>query len=320
MQYRYTALRAIFIALSLFLLFGMLNIPAEAQGTVRRAGSRSVRTGMLVSSAWLAGNLSNPRVVVLCVARDRKAYDDGHIPGARFIAWSDIVASGNGAANELPSVAHLAGVFEKAGIGDSARIVIYGDGNGLSATRAFFTLDYLGHGNRASILDGGIERWKSEKRTLETEAPVFSPAGFTPRPNPSVIATTETVRDYSWVSSNIDKSGVSIIDSRPAEQYAGAPSTKTGHIPGAANLYWQKHLDEKDRATVKPVSELIKMYQDLGVKSGDKVVTYCNSGVQASHSYFILKYLGFDVSMYDGSFSEWTKMKDAPISTGSQKK
>lgn len=282
---------------------------------------RAVRSNMLVSTEWLAKNLKNPKVVVLCVARDRKVYDDGHIPGARFVAWNDLVAGAkSGASNELPPVEQLKSAFEKAGVGETARIVIYGDNNGLSATRAFFTLDYLGHGNRASVLDGGIETWKAEKRPIETDAPTFSPAPFTPRINPGVIATTEAVRDYSWMAANMDRSGVAILDARPAEQYAGAPNTKTGHIPGSVNLYWQKQLKEKSTGTAKPVSELIKMYADAGVKPGDKVVTYCNSGVQASHSYFMLKYLGFDVSMYDGSFSEWVKQQDAPISTGSEKK
>lgn len=300
------------------LFVALLLVMAPDNASAQRA---AVRTDLLVSTEWLAKNLRNPKVVVLCVVRDRKAYDDGHIPGARFVAWSDIVAgTKSGASNELPPVEQLKSVFEKAGVGETARIVIYGDGNGLSATRAFFTLDYLGHGNRASVLDGGIETWKAEKRPIVTAAPTFSPAPFTPRINPGVIASTEAVRDYSWMAANMDRSGVAILDARPAEQYTGAPNTKTGHIPGSVNLYWQKQLKEKSTGTAKPVSELIKMYADAGVKPGDKVVTYCNSGVQASHSYFMLKYLGFDVSMYDGSFSEWVKQQDAPISTGTTKK
>lgn len=322
MHCRNVILRSTAAFISFFIVAGMAISPSSnqvsAQRSVRQA--RSARMSMLVSTDWLAKNLRNQRVVVLHVANDRKTYDNGHIPGARFLGWSEIVAARNGVSNELAPVEQLKSAFEKTGIGDTSRIIIYGDGNGLTATRTWFTLDYLGHGDRAAILDGGIEKWKTENRAIETRSPEFTPAPFTPRLNPAIIATTENVRDYSWVSSNMENSGIAIIDARTAEQYAGAPNTRTGHIPGAANLYWQKHLNEKDRTTIKPVSELIKMYQDLGVKPGDKVITYCNSGVQASHSYFTLKYLGFDVSMYDGSFSEWAKVQDAPLKSGTEKK
>ena len=322
MDFRKVVLRSTVAFISFFIVVGIAlshsSSQVSAQRAVRQAGS--ARTSMLVSTDWLAKNLKNQRVVILHVANDRKAYDNGHIPGARFLGWSEVVAAKSGASNELPPVAQLKSAFEKIGVGDTSRIIIYGDSNGLTATRTWFTLDYLGHGSRAAILDGGIEKWKSENRALESQPPAYEPAAFTPRLNPSVIATTETVRDYSWVSSNMEDPGVAIIDARTAEQYAGAPNTRTGHIPGAASMYWQKHLNEKDRTSMKPLSELIKMYHDLGVKPGDKVITYCNTGVQASHSYFTLKYLGFDVSMYDGSISEWTKVQDAPLKSGPEKK
>ena len=57
---------------------------------------------------------------------------------------------------------------------------------------------------------------------------------------------------------------------------------------------------------------LRKLYETLGVTPEKRVVTYCNSGMQATQSYFTLKYLGYDVRLYDGSMSEWTS-KGAPV-------
>lgn len=75
---------------------------------------RPLRSEMIVSTAWLAAHLNDPKVVILHVARARAHYVEGHIPGARFAAWDEITATRR--------------------IGDDARIVLYGDNSGLSVT------------------------------------------------------------------------------------------------------------------------------------------------------------------------------------------
>jgi thiosulfate/3-mercaptopyruvate sulfurtransferase len=102
-----------------------------------------------------------------------------------------------------------------------------------------------------------------------------------------------------------------ILDARPEASYKlGGPGT--GHIPGAVNLFWQSAVTGKDVPAMKPRAEVEQMYKQAGAVRGRTVVPYCNSGVQATHSYFTLKYLGYDVRLYDGSFSEWNGAK-API-------
>ena len=124
---------------------------------------------MLVSTSWLQEHLADVDLVTLYVGRDRSAYDAGHIPGARFVALDDLVEQHGDSLNDLPPVAKLQAVFENAGIGNDARIVLYGDGGGLLAARAYFTLDYLGHADRAALLDGGIEKWRAEGKPLERQ-------------------------------------------------------------------------------------------------------------------------------------------------------
>jgi thiosulfate/3-mercaptopyruvate sulfurtransferase len=286
----------------------------------QKPAAPKVRAEMLVTTDWLAKHLADKNVFVLHVARERKAYDDGHIPGARFVGLGDLLTTREGVANELPPVEPLQKLFETLGIGDEGRVVIYGENNGLAAARAFFTLDYLGHGNRAALLDGGVEKWKAEKRELQTQAGTPVAAKFTPRLRPGVLVKLDAMRDLSWVAANVSEASVAIIDARPEEQYLGTPNQRSGHIPGAANLYWMKHLTSASDLTLKPVTELQKMFAEAGLKPDQKVVTYCNSGMQASHAYFTLKYLGYDVSMYDASFSEWSKTESNPIVTGKEKK
>ena len=112
------------------------------------------RPDLVTSVAALAGRLSDPALVIVQVDRDPVPYQDGHIPGARFLPLRAIVVERAGVPNELPEVAVLDSVLASVGISAETPIVIYGEP--LAAARLFFTLDYLGLGDQASLLDGSL--------------------------------------------------------------------------------------------------------------------------------------------------------------------
>lgn len=299
----------------LFLL-PLLFISPTAKGQ-NAAKSPALRKHLLISTDSLAKQLNDTKIVVLHVARDRAHYDAGHIPGARFLLISDILTTRAGVANELPAVKKLEQVFSSLGAGNDSRIVLYGDNQGMLAARVYYTLDYLGFGDKAAMLDGGLEKWKAEKREISAAVPAIKAAKFTSRVNPGVFVTRETVSQ-----STTDNSKTVLIDGRPMDDYTGAKAqsgAKAGHIPGASCIYWMKHLESKENPALRPVDELRKMYDAIGAGTDKKLVTYCNSGMQASFSYFIAKYLGYDVALYDGSFSEWLMQPDAPVISGEKK-
>ncbi len=274
---------------------------------------------ILVSTDWLAKNPG--KVVVLHVAAKREHYEAGHIPNARFLAFGEITATRDGVPNELASAENLQRVFAKIGIGNTKKIVIYGDLNGLLAARTFFTLDYLGQGNRIAVLDGGLEKWKAEKREVSSQN--VEPAGeiFTPRINPQTVISIDTVRDVSWSLVSQNSTGFVLIDARPKEEYTGEKSgdgvIRAGHIPGASSVFWlQNNIVSRENPIMKPAKELRETYRNAGVTADKTVVVYCRTGVQASHTYFTLRYLGYDVVMYDGSFFEWNKQFDTQVVTG----
>ena len=173
--------RVFLFLLALFLTLHPLSRDTQGAGV-------KPRREMLVSSAWLAKRIGRPDLTILHIAPDRQSYDQGHLPGARFVPLSEIIIARDGLPNELPAVAELQKLFTRLGVGNAGRIILYGEPNALSATRTLFTLTYLGHGARGAILDGGLESWKAENRPLEKESPNFSPATFTPRPNPGLLA------------------------------------------------------------------------------------------------------------------------------------
>lgn len=305
------------------LLF-LVSFQTEGHGIVLQEKPHPVRSEMIVSTQWLAGHLNDPKVVVLHVARERAHYDGGHIPGARFVGWGEITATRDGVPNELAPVADLQKLFERLGIGDDSRIVIYGDSSGLSAARAYFTLDYLGHGNRTALLDGGLEKWKTERRAISTDSVEPTTARFTPRVRASAVTGLDVVRDLSWTTANISSPNAVLIDARPVEEYTGAKPgdgvPRGGHIPGAANVFWMQNLLSRENPSLRSVAELRKLYEEAGARAGRTVVTYCRTGGQASHAYFTLKYLGYDVVMYDGSFFEWSNTAGTPVVAGNERK
>ena len=309
------------IAIVLFLA----PFQAEGQGkTFQNEKPPPVRSEMIVSTAWLAAHIKDPKVIVLHVAHARSHYDEGHIPGARFVGWDEITATRDEVPNELAPVADLQKLFARLGIGDDARIVLYGDNSGLSAARAYFTLDYLGHGGRAALLDGGLEKWKAERRTISTEMVEPKMAVFTSRIRGSAVTNLNVMRDLSWTATNLTSPSVVLIDARPVDEYTGTKPgegvPRGGHIPGAANVFWMQNVESKENPTLRSVAELRRLYEGAGVQHSRTIVTYCRTGGQASHSYFTLKYLGYDVVMYDGSFFEWSNTEGAPVVVGRERK
>jgi thiosulfate/3-mercaptopyruvate sulfurtransferase len=269
-------------------------------------------TDMAVSTGWLAEHGKDASMVVLHVGADRKAYDAGHVPGARFLAMSDVAVVRNGVPNQVPAVADLKKALEKVGVGDESFVVAYGDAP-LLATHVYFLLDYIGHGRHA-ILDGGLVKWKAEKRSLSTAVTEFKPATLTVKAHPELLVDLATVQKIV-----ADKKTL-LIDGRAPEQFSGATPgddiRRGGHIPGAKNVFWMQDLVSKENPVLKPVAEIRASYEAAGAKTGQDVVVYCRTGPIAKHQYFALKLAGFRALVYDGSFMEWSNAAATPVETG----
>ncbi len=307
------------MVLALLLIVTLLVLPPKAGPQVLQPPPQ-VREHMLVSTEWLARHLNDSSVVILHVARERADYDAEHLPGARFLAVGQITVTRDKVSNELAPVEELKKAFESVGVGDSTQVVLYGERQGLWAARAWFTLDYLGHGDKAALLDSNIEKWRSENRPSTKDTPPIEPASFTPHVQPGVLVTLPVMRDLSWEALNTTSPTAVLVDARPPEQYRGEESSsdtpRAGHIPGAVNLYWMTTLESKENPRLLPPAELRRLFQSAGVAPGRKVVSYCHSGVQGAHAYFIAKYLGYDAALYDGSFQEWSNAAGTQVATG----
>jgi thiosulfate/3-mercaptopyruvate sulfurtransferase len=282
--------------------------------------AKSVRSEMLVTTEWLAANLGKPEVVVLHVAGSRSGYDEGHIRGARFVATKEIATEREGIPNEVPPLADLTALVQRLGIDESRRIVVYDEEAGLLAARAYVVLDSLGLGDRTALLDGHLRRWRAEARPTTAEGPAVIPSSYRPRPRLEIIVSLPAMADLAGGASESDPGRVAVVDSRPEAQYTGTEPGegifRPGHIPGAVSLFWMKSLVSKENPELRPVEELRDLFAKAGIDPGELVVTYCRTGMQASHSYFTARYLGHEARLYDGSFIEWSARKEMPVEPG----
>jgi thiosulfate/3-mercaptopyruvate sulfurtransferase len=271
------------------------------------AWSHAQTAPLLVSTEWLQQHLRDPKLVVIHTAAQKGDYDAGHVPGARWLPWPAYTMAQNGLSTEMPPSAVLDSVLEMIGVADDSRIVIVGTVIQNTA-RLFFTLDYLGLSDRTSLLDGGIDAWRAERRPVEKSAPNVARTSLTVRPNAAKLV------DASWLSSNLQNPSVTVLDARVPEFYGGFSSNnnpRPGHVPGALNIPFSWLTSEF--STFREPAKLARLFEQAGVKKGSKVVTYCHIGMQASVLYLAARILGYDAAVYDGSFEDWSKRTDLPV-------
>jgi thiosulfate/3-mercaptopyruvate sulfurtransferase len=304
----------VFRAIALAAVGFMVASPVRAEPS----SAPKLRPEMLVTTEWLANHLKDPNLVVLCVDSTQDFYAKGHIPGARQIKLSEIAVTRDGIPNELPGMEELRRTFAAAGIGNNSRVVLYGERSNLFAARAYFTLDYLGVAGHASLLDGGIEKWTAEHRPLSTETPVVKAASLTTSPRKEILIDTAAMSTLTEKKPR----AMTLLDARPVKEFTGEQLSedvaKAGHIPGARSLYWMDMLVSRENPVLRPEAELRRMYTELNATADQPLVTYCRTGMQSSFDYFVAKYLGYEPSMYDASFYEWSQ-KNLPAETSPRK-
>lgn len=269
------------------------------------------RESMIVPVSWLASHLKDPNLVLLHVGA-REGYDTGHIPGARYVSTADIsLPKADGAlALELPPVDALDATFEGLGVSDGSRVVVYFGEDWVTPTaRVYFVLDYLGLGDRTSILNGGMGAWKAAGHQVTADVPTVAKGRLTPKPR------AELVVDQAWVKAHLGDKKVAVLDARTEQFYAGTSAgdqMRVGHIPGAKSLPFAK-LVVDPQLTFVDADTMRQLFRGADAASGDTVVPYCHIGQQASLVYFAARYLGYDVRLYDGSFQEWSRNADLPV-------
>ncbi len=295
----------------LILLLPVTNAIPQVKAANNRADAQ--RQPLVVTVDWLGDHLNDASLVLLQVG-EKKDYQSGHIPGAQFLDYASIsTPHGQGLMLELPPVEQLVSVFEKLGVTNRSHIILYFGTNWVTpTTRVYWTLDYLGLGDRTSILNGGLVGWQATHHPVSTETTQPAKGSITPALRKEIVA------DAAWISSHLNQPAVTVIDARTHEFYNGSQSDgspRSGHIPGAFNLSYLEVIDQ-DNNKFKSADGLKDLFRTAGLKPGNLMVSYCHIGQRATVLYFAAKMLGYDAKMYDGSWEDWSRRMDLPIVTG----
>ncbi len=272
---------------------------------------------VLVETDWVAAHLTDPIVRIVEVDVDTSQYEKGHIPGAIGFNWQTQL--NDQIRRDIISQADLEALLSKHGIGNDHTIILYGDNNNWFAAFACWILKMYGHSD-ARLMNGGRKKWVDEGRPLTTDIPQYPPTSYKAKP------ADESLRAYrDQVMAAYRDPGFVLVDVRSPQEFTGEilappglPETaqRGGHIPGARNIPWAQAVRED--GTFKSADELRQLYGGKQVTPDKHVIAYCRIGERSSHTWFVLKYLlGYpDVRNYDGSWTEWGSMVNAPIERG----
>jgi len=282
-----------------------------ALGAAPASAQKPAAVPLLVDVDWVSQHLTDPNFVLLQVGGP---FASQHIPGARSVSEEDL-SKPHDHSNmkdlmlEMPAIDVLLAKLSALGISDDSRIVVYVGANGAtpSATRVILTLDYVGLGDRTSLLNGGLAAWTRAGKSVSTDTTQPAQGKLTPRAPKNIIV------DADFVKSLPQRPGFRLVDGRAPVYYRGIEPTmngKSGHIPGAINIPFSEIADSQNVIDRDRVS---KLFERAGIKSTDTIVGYCHVGQQATAMLFAARLLGHDVRLYDGSFQDWAVNERGPV-------
>lgn len=269
----------------------------------------------LVDTQWVAEHLNDPKVRLVESNEDFLLYETGHIPGAVKVDWFTTLQ--HPLRRDFINKHEFEQLCRELGIANDTQVVFYGDKSNWFATYALWLFRYYGHKNLA-IMNGGRLKWEKEGRPFTKEAPSYPETHYTAQePDNLIRAFREDV--FMQISANLP-----LVDVRSPKEYSGEllhmpnypqeGATRGGHIPGAKNIPWAKATNEAD-STFKTAAELRAMYGEMGITPEKDIIAYCRIGERSSHTWFVLSFLlGYNnVKNYDGSWTEWGNLVNAPI-------
>ncbi|WP_254536711.1 sulfurtransferase [Halomarina litorea] len=277
---------------------------------------------VLVSADWVEEHLDefqsdDPEYRLVEVDVDTEAYDEGHAPGAIGFNWETQLQDQT--ERDVLDKEDFEDLMGSHGISEDSTVVLYGDNSNWFAAYTYWQMKYFGHED-VRLMNGGRDYWLDNDYPLTEEVPEF------PEQDYAAEGPNEDIRAYRDQVEDAMEAGIPMVDVRSPEEFSGeilAPpglqetAQRGGHIPGASNISWAATVN--DDGTFKSADELRDLYESEGVTDDGEVIAYCRIGERSSIAWFALhELLGYDdVRNYDGSWTEWGNLVNAPIEKGS---
>src|SRR5688572_22265229 len=229
------------------------------------ANTEYATPAILVDTDWVTAHLDDPKVRLVEVDVDTKAYDTGHIQGA--VGWNWKQDTQDTLRRNLPNAEQTQALLRRSGITPDTQVVLYGDNNNWFAAYALWLLKYYGHDN-VVLLNGGRAKWLAEGKPLTTDVPTYPASDYTVQAPKKAL---RALRDQ--VLKSVEAKDAVLVDVRSPKEFSGellAPENlpqegaqRGGHIAGAVNIPWASAVRED--ATFKSVEELRALYGGKGV-------------------------------------------------------
>lgn len=267
----------------------------------------------LITPQQLAERMDAPGLVILdCrfaledIDYGQRSYALGHIAGAHFADLerdlSGPVVKGRTGRHPLPEPGHLVERLREWGVDADSEVVLYDDGPGAFAARAWWLLAWLGKRDGVFILDGGLKAWHAAHLPLSLDPPVRREGTFSGEPDMKLLI------DAQHLAKRLDDPAMTLLDARALPRFRGEVEPidpVAGHIPGAQCAAFTDNLGADGRFL--PAEQLRSRFAEkLGGRSPEQLVAYCGSGVTACHNLFALALAGYPLGrLYAGSWSEW---------------
>jgi len=263
---------------------------------------------LLVTPQQLSDMLGrDPAKLLILDLRPPEQYTQGHIPGAVHLDLWGVSLIDTDPAPLDAFMWMIEHVLANHGVQKTTPVVVYDEQSGMRAARAFWFLEYFGHPS-VQLLDGGYNAWIAAGFDTTRDASPPPRSEWTGERQQHTIATWREVR------AAIGKPDAVILDTRSDAEYSGTAvrARRGGAIPGAVHIEWTRNLTPAGE--FKSAAELRKMYVDAGVTPEREVLTYCQGGYRAAHSYIALRLLGYPrVRNYVGSWKEWGDREELPV-------
>jgi thiosulfate/3-mercaptopyruvate sulfurtransferase len=248
----------------------------------------------------------------------RRAFAEGHIPGARHLHLEDDMsgaATGGNGRHPLPDREAFAARLRELGVNDGTQVVGYDINGSAGAARLWWLLRWIGH-RAVAALDGGKPAWVAAGGALDTGTGPATAAPGNIAVGTSLVPETVTAQH---VLENIESAERTVIDARDPARFRGDPSAPDpvkGRIPGAKNRFFRDNLDGEGRFH-SPGDLAAGFAAVLGHNAAERVILQCGSGVTACHNALALEIAGMPgARLYPGSWSEWIADPARPVEKG----
>ncbi len=271
----------------------------------------------IVSVEWLQEHLQDDNLIILDASMEKVVGMEPVLyPGFLCIPNSIKLDLENkfhhhhaSQSHTMPSAQQFTEEAQKLGINKNSTVVIYDNQGVYASPRAWWMFKSMGFEN-VTVLDGGLPEWINHNYATTNQHAIAKKGNIIGLYQEGLLSRAEEVLNV------LNNNDYKILDARSNPRFLAQapeprPGIRGGHIPNSINLPFAHLLDGPG---FKKIEALQQIFLKLGVKDTHRLIFSCGSGITACIILLAARIAGLDnLSLYDGSWSEWGGDEQLPI-------